>query len=243
MLTFDLPEVRCSLLGTKEDEKIALAVLGGKAPDPAWLKQLPDWPVFCADRGAEYANSVGRKVDLLVGDQDSADRHIYNKVKGEGGQVVVHPSEKDFTDTQLLLREIEKEPCHLVVAGAFGGRLDHLQSNLRSLINYKKTAGRQVLLADGEETLVLLRAGESCALRFETEDLPLISFLPFEQGSRVSGTNLKWAVENFLLSLENPNAISNVLLAGECKIKCDAGMIGVYLYKESRKKDGICSNL
>jgi len=215
-----------------QNEQVALALLGGNQPKEEWLRNIPAaWQTFCADRGAEYAASVGRKVDLLVGDQDSASNVIYNKVKGEGGKVIVYPSEKDFTDTQLLLREIEKDACHLIVAGAFGGRLDHLQSNLRSLLNYKKTTGKQVVLADGVETLVLLQAGENCDLQFLTKDFPIISFLPFEKGSRVSGTNLKWLVDNFTLSLENPNAISNVLLKNVSSIKCDAGTIGTYLYR------------
>lgn len=231
MLTLNLPEIEIKF-SHAEAAEVKFACLGGKKPKAEWLEQLPVvWQTFCADRGAEYATSVGRKVDLLVGDQDSASNAIYNKVKGEGGRVTVYPSEKDFTDTQLLLREIEKDACHLVVAGAFGGRLDHLQSNLRSLLNYKKTTGKQVVLADGEETLVLLQAGESCDLQFLTKDLPIISFLPFEKGSRVSGTNLKWPVENFTLSLENPNAISNVLLKNVSSIKCDAGTIGIYLYR------------
>jgi len=231
MLTLNLPEIEIKITHAEAAE-VKFSCLGGKKPKAEWLKQLPAaWQTFCADRGAEYATSVGRKVDLLVGDQDSASNAIYNKVKGEGGRVIIYPSEKDFTDTQLLLREIEKGACHLVVAGAFGGRLDHLQSNLRSLLNYKKTTGKQVVLADGEETLVLLQAGESCDLQLLTKDLPIISFLPFEKGSRVSGTNLKWPVENFTLSLENPNAISNVLLKDISSVKCDAGTIGIYLYR------------
>jgi len=213
-----------------QNERVALTILGGNQPKAEWLQNIPAvWQTFCADRGAEYATVVRRKVDLLVGDQDSTSNTIYNKVKGEGGRVVVYPSEKDFTDTQLLLREIEKDACHLVVAGAFGGRLDHLQSNLRSLLNYKKTTGKQVILADGEETLILLQKGESCDLQFLTKDLPIISFLSFEEGSRVSGTNLKWPLDNFVLSLKNPNAISNVLLKNVSSVKCDAGTIGIYL--------------
>lgn len=229
MLMFDLPEANYFLSGAKENEKIIIVVLGGRTPAINWLKQLPQWQVFCADKGADYALTAGRKITLLVGDEDSGNSSTYAKVLADGGVVQKHPVDKDFTDLQLLLKEIEKVPCHLLVTGALGGRLDHLQSNLRSLLTYKKNTGKQVLIADGKETLALLFDGEVCVADVKKESLPKVGVLALAENSVASMDHVQWPMEKMLLNLDTPNTLSNRPLDKEMWAQCDKGKIGFYL--------------
>ena len=224
----DLPEANYFLPSAKENEKVILVILGGRKPQASWLGSLPNYEIFCADRGAEYALSANRKVTLLIGDEDSTNHDVYAKVLADGGVVQKHPVDKDFTDLQLLIKEISKNPCHLLVAGALGGRLDHLQSNLRTFLTYKKTTGKQVLLADGQESVALLFQGETCLVDIKNEPLPKVGILPLAENSVATMDHVKWPMEKMVLSLDNPNTLSNRPLDKEVWAQCDEGKIGFY---------------
>lgn len=228
MLMLDLPEANYFLLSAKENEKVILVILGGRRPQKEWLQALPNYEVFCADRGAEYALSANKKVSLLIGDEDSTNHDVYAKVLTDGGVVQKHPVDKDFTDLQLLVKEISKNPCHLLVAGALGGRLDHLQSNLRTFLTYKKTTGKQVLLADGQESVALLFQGETCLVDIKNEPLPKVGILPLAENSVATMDHVKWPMEKMALSLDSPNTLSNRPLDQEVWAQCDGGKIGFY---------------
>ena len=224
----DLPEANYFLPSAKENEKVILVILGGRKPQASWLGSLPNYEIFCADMGAEYALSANRKVTLLIGDEDSTNHDVYAKVLADGGVVQKHPVDKDFTDLQLLIKEISKNPCHLLVAGALGGRLDHLQSNLRTFLTYKKTTGKQVLLADGQESVALLFQGETCLVDIKNEPLPKVGILPLAENSVATMDHVKWPMEKMVLSLDNPNTLSNHPLDKEVWAQCDEGKIGFY---------------
>lgn len=228
MIMLDLPEANYFLSSAKENEKVILVILGGRKPQASWLGALPNYEIFCADRGAEYALSANRKVTLLIGDEDSTNYDVYAKVLADGGVVQKHPADKDFTDLQLLIKEISKNPCHLLVAGALGGRLDHLQSNLRTFLTYKKTTGKQVLLADGQESVALLFQGETCLVDIKNEPLPKVGILPLAENSVATMDHVKWPMEKMALSLDTPNTLSNRPLDKEVWAQCDEGKIGFY---------------
>lgn len=228
MLMLDLPEAKYFLSGGEINEEIKLVIAGGRPPDRQWLAGLPGWPAVCADRGADYALAAGCQVELLIGDADSGKSIAYAEV-AKTGQVQKHPVDKDDTDLQLLLKELAKEPCHLLVTGIFGGRLDHLQSALRSLLAYKKRTGKQVLLADGRETLALLFSGELCIADVKTQKLPVLSVLAFEQNSVATADHLRWPLNKTKLDLDYPYTLSNRPLDEEMWTQCDEGKIGMYL--------------
>lgn len=228
MLMLNLPEAKYFLSGGEIGEEIKLVVAGGRAPAQDWLTGLPAWTTVCADRGVDYALAAGRRVALLVGDGDSGKSALYAEV-AKTGVVQQHPVDKDDTDLQLLLQELEKESCHLVVTGVFGGRLDHLQSALRSLIAYKKRTGKQVLLADGTETLAILFPGELCIADVKTQKLPILSVLAFKDNSVATADHLRWPLNKTKLDLDHPYTLSNRPLDEEMWTQCDEGKIGMYL--------------
>jgi len=229
MLMIDLPEAKYFLPTSSEQEEILLVVIGGRQPKQNWLNKVPAWQTVCADKGGRYASLAGRKIELLVGDEDSAGPDLFSDIENKGGRVLRHPCDKDDTDLQLLLNEVIVNPKHLVVAGAFGGRLDHLQSNIRSLLAYKFKTGKQVLLADGKEAMALLGPGEICIADIKNEKLPVVSVLALAENSVATMDHVKWPMEKMKLNLLHPNTLSNKPLDHEMWAQCDEGKIGFYL--------------
>lgn len=85
--------------------------------------------VIACDAGYRAAAQFGIRPDLVVGDFDSLDGPV-----PEGIPVYKVPAEKDDTDTMLGLRiGLERGFREFLLAGGFGGRLDHTVANLQAL--------------------------------------------------------------------------------------------------------------
>lgn len=206
-----------------------VAVAGGRAPAQGWLRELArQKKIYCADRGAQYCLEAGLSPALLVGDCDSADSETYAKADSLGAQVFVHSPAKDDTDLQLLLKKMP--PGDVVATGIFGGRFDHLFSNVYSLLAFKKRRDCRVVLADEQEFLLLMDAGEKAEIFLQDKKAAqAVSLLPLSAECRVSIGGVRWPLSNVLLSQARPYAISNEPLTGAFTGECLEGSVGLYI--------------
>lgn len=204
-----------------------VAAAGGRKPKLNWFKQAAlGRQVYCADRGVEICLDAGIKPQLLCGDADSAGAYYLRQARDEKIKTLLFNPAKDDTDLQLLLQNLPQDK-NLLITGIWGGRFDHLYSNVFSLYAYKKNTGAAVIMADETEIMVLLTPGESL------EFMPNISFtalslLPLAD-SRVSLTGTRWPLDNTELLLSRPYAVSNEITDAKVTAACHDGCIGFYL--------------
>jgi thiamine pyrophosphokinase len=109
-----------------------LVFAGGDPPLPALDALLPhDALVIGADSGVEHAHSLGRRVDIAVGDFDSVAPDELARAEARGARVHRYPPDKDATDLELALHAALAEGASRVtVVGGHGGRADHHAANL-----------------------------------------------------------------------------------------------------------------
>jgi len=113
-----------------------VVVAGGVTPPRAALRVLlPEHPalVVAADSGVSHAELLGLRVDLVVGDFDSAQPAAVDRAVAAGAVVEQHRAEKDKTDLELALDaavEAHGAAASYVVIASVGGRLDHALANL-----------------------------------------------------------------------------------------------------------------
>ncbi len=88
--------------------------------------------VVAADGGAGWLAETGVVPDLLVGDLDSVDPTLVDRLAANGTVVIRHPRDKDASDTELAITEaVRRGATEVVLIGAIGGsRLDHELANL-----------------------------------------------------------------------------------------------------------------
>jgi thiamine pyrophosphokinase len=111
---------------------VALVFAGGEPIDGDVAARLPDTEVtvFAADSGVERALALGRVVDLVVGDLDSADPAAVERAVAGGAEVRHYPAAKDKTDLELALDAARDAGVRrVIVVGGSGGRLDHFLAN------------------------------------------------------------------------------------------------------------------
>lgn len=210
-------------------KKTNVVVAGGREPSKSWLRVVASQrEIYCADRGAEYCLRAGRRPDVLVGDCDSANAATYLKANDLGTTIFFHPKRKDDTDLQLLLKQIQEGD--VIATGVFGGRYDHLFSNIYSLLDFKKQRGCRVVLADDKEFLLPLQADEKVEIYLNNKERVLgVSLLPLSAQCRVNIDGVRWPLKQAELTQTRPYAISNEPLYDKFTCSCEAGDVGLYI--------------
>jgi thiamine pyrophosphokinase len=111
---------------------VALVFAGGDPVEGDVAARLPDTDVtvVAADSGVEHALALGRRVDLVIGDFDSADPAAVDAARADGAELRRYPAEKDQSDLELALGAArERGVGRVIVVGGSGGRLDHFLAN------------------------------------------------------------------------------------------------------------------
>ena len=133
---------QCEIIfSEKLPEKEILFIGGGKFPGEKYFLQLAEnREIFCIDKGIELCHKLNILPKILIGDFDSANKISVDWAKKNKIPIKRHPVEKDFTDTQLAINFAERseENFSAVMTGVFGGRFDHLFSNIFTCANSTK---------------------------------------------------------------------------------------------------------
>lgn len=223
---FKLPQLIAEVILAQKHIDTNLVVAGGRTPDISWLQEAAvDKTVYCADKGIEICMESDLIPDEIYGDGDSAEQQLYWQASALGTKVRSFNPEKDDTDLQLLLKNIPASD--LVCTGVWGGRFDHLYSNVFSLLAYKLQQQAQVILADEQEVMLLLNTQESVKLKF-TKQPTALSLLPLGKDTVVNLEGVHWPLSNAKIKLLQPYAISNIP-EQKCICQCMQGIVGVYV--------------
>ena len=206
-----------------------LVVAGGRRPADAWLQAAAQGrAVYAADRGAAccLANRIVPRE--LYGDCDSTTNDVYDELAQRGTRVQRFQPEKDDTDLQLLLKNLPAGD--IIATGIWGGRFDHLFSNVYTLLGVKQQRACQLIMADEKEFMLLLAAGETAELTLQAE-VEAVSLLPLTAQTKVDFSGVHWPLAQAELAQLYPYAISNVPSGTGEKLccTCHAGALGLYI--------------
>lgn len=228
-LSLALAELEISFNNHLSEAAWQIAVAGGRAPESGWLKKLAEnRPILCADKGIEAVLEENLVPKALFGDGDSGSSQCYAKAEALGVNINRFPREKDATDLQLLLEQLE--PRNLCITGVWGGRFDHLYSNVFSLLNWSKKSGKKVVMADHKEIMVLLSVGDEIIIELKKNYLPkALSILNFSSEVQVDFEGVHWPLREAKLEYLKPYAISNEAISNKIKCRCHKGDLGIYI--------------
>lgn len=209
--------------------KKCVIIAGGTAPQgkmPLRYLAAADY-LICADRGANYAFSLGYVPDLIVGDFDSIDAQVLAAYKAQGCLIDTYPVAKDFTDTELALQvALAKNPGEIALLAASGDRLDHTFANMLLLVNYWQ-AGTDIKIIGNDYQAWLCR--DTTTVTGCPGDLvSLLAVTPLVEGITLQG--FQYPLQNETLALGSSRGISNVLAAPSGSITLLSGLALVLYY-------------
>ncbi|SFE39450.1 thiamine diphosphokinase [Trichococcus pasteurii] len=219
-----------------QSEKV-LIVVGGDQTDVADLvhRYSVSHRLIGADRGALKLAELLTNFDAAIGDFDSVTPTEMEDIKKKSRVCRVLPAQKDETDTEAAIAyAIEAfHPEEIILLGAFGGRLDHLMSNLWLAFHplVKGMAGK-ISLIDLHNTLRFYMPG-SYALEKES-DKKYLSFIGLTPIKKLTLTEVVYPLHG--KDYEYPIAlVSNEFEGTEMHFSFESGLLAVIQSSDKRK--------
>jgi thiamine pyrophosphokinase len=180
--------------------------------------------IICADGGTRHVSALDLKPDLVIGDLDSADRFLLEKLRKEGVDIELFPRDKDETDLELAINHaIGLAPPAIMIMAALGGRLDQTLANI-ALLSDERLSGVDIRLDDGVQEILFCRD----RVQIQGRSGDILSLLPWGalvQGVRTQG--LRWALAGETLYPERTRGISNEMLSDTASIEIGSGLLMV----------------
>lgn len=199
----------------KEHETMnCLVITGGDAPNAETLRNLAArcQLVIAADSGLDTAMAASILPAIAVGDFDSTEIQLDSLIS-QGISIVRYPEDKDDTDTEIALKLAQdKGADYIILAGAGGGRLDHLLG-VFAMFSRKLHPDEWQTQTD---SIFCVPAGTTRL--FKTFEQAVVSVFPLGQASSgMRSRNLKWALDGLVWGLGS-FGVSNRCLGSEFSI-------------------------
>ncbi|MGH2357998.1 MAG: thiamine diphosphokinase, partial [Candidatus Limnocylindria bacterium] len=181
--------------------------------------------VIAADGGAGSLERLARRPDLLVGDLDSVDPALVERLATAGRPIQRHPTDKEASDTELALAAaLDAGATEVVILGAVGGhRLDHELANLL-LLTDPALAGRDIRAVRGPTSVRALHGGGHIDLEARAGDL--VTLLPVRgDASGVTTEGLRWPLAAATLAMGRSRGLSNEVLHLPASVRLTDGTL------------------
>ena len=185
---------------------------------------------FCADGGANSAFKYGKMPEVIIGDLDSIEKKVLEYYKSKNILIKKFPKDKDFTDFELILKEISKDNNYMkkiFVVGGLGKRIDMTLNNLFIMGKYKNL----VFLQENEK---IFYAEKSFILKNKKEYE--FSIIPIsEKVEKLTLKGFKFETDKIDVKRENSRLVSNVILENEASVEFENGKLIIILKNNNKK--------
>lgn len=195
----------------------AVIITGGEILNKTAFNPREGDIYICADSGICNAAVLGIKPDVVIGDFDSYDGDFPDNIN-----VIVHPPEKDETDTALAAEyAIGRGYKTIEIWGGTGGRLDHTMANILLLYSlYKK--GVKAVLRDGINTAEVTDNAVSIK-KGSAKYVSVFSLADISEGVTILGA--KYPLKNYTLKQGDSLGVSNEVVDDKMDITLKSGML------------------
>lgn len=174
--------------------------------------------IFCADGGANIAYSLDLVPLEIWGDLDSINKEILENYSDNKVIIKKFPSEKDETDSELLISYLtEKEYEKIYCIAGLGGALEHELTNLNLCFKYKNLVfltQEQIIFSIHEK------------YNFKNLKDKKISFIIYsDEVKNLNLSGFKYNAQNLNLKRGDSRCISNIINENSAEISFESGSI------------------
>lgn len=203
----------------------AVVFVNGEIADYAALARwLQDGDhLIAADGGARHLETLGLTPAVVVGDLDSIDAILLERLRAAGVVVEKHPVAKAATDLELAVaRAVRDGASEVLLLGAVGGRLDQTVANLLILALRDWTV--PLSAAEGDQLARVLRGPQSVTL-VGSVGCYVSAVALSEEVTGVTYSGLAYPLQDATLRLGSTRGISNRLAASPAQVSIASGIL------------------
>ena len=182
---------------------------------------------LCADGGANFAFRYRKVPKMIIGDLDSIEEKVLKFYKNENVLIKKFPKDKDFTDFELILKEIEKIEENknylekIFVVGGLGKRIDMTLSNLFIMEKYQNLVflqeNEEIFYTENPFVLKNKKGGE-------------FSIIPIsEKVEKLTLKGFKFETDKIDVKRESSRLVSNVICENEASVEFESGKLIIIL--------------
>ena len=173
--------------------------------------------IYCADGGANFCYELTLIPKEIYGDFDSIKNDVKEFYQEKNVKFIKFKVEKDYTDSELLLNEIQNKYDIIYCIAGLGGSIDHELTNINLLDKYLN-----LIFISQKEKIFKIDSNYKFNNMINTK----ISFIVFSD--EVKGLTLqgfKYDIENLDIKKGEARCISNIILENEANFFIKSGSL------------------
>ncbi|AAL95086.1 thiamine diphosphokinase [Fusobacterium nucleatum subsp. nucleatum ATCC 23726] len=173
--------------------------------------------IYCADGGANFCYELTLIPKEIYGDLDSIKDEVKEFYQEKKVKFIKFKIEKDYTDSELLLNEIQNKYDVIYCIAGLGGSIDHELTNINLLAKYSN------LIFISEKEKIFKIDSDS---KFNDMINTKISFVIFSD--QVKGLTLKgfkYSIENLDIKKGEARCISNIIVENKANLLIKSGSL------------------
>ena len=173
--------------------------------------------IYCADGGANFCYELTLIPKEIYGDFDSIKNDVKEFYQEKNVNFIKFKVEKDYTDSELLLNEIQNKYDVIYCIGGLGGSIDHELTNINLLAKYSN------LIFISEKEKIFKIDSDS---KFNDMINTKISFVIFsDEVEALTLKGFKYDVESLNIKKGEARCISNIIVGNKANLSIKSGSL------------------
>ena len=173
--------------------------------------------IYCADGGANIAYQLNLIPKEIYGDLDSIKDEVKDFYAKKNVKFIKFNVEKDYTDSELVLNEIEKKYDKIYAIATLGGSVDHELTNINLLNRYSNL----IFVSQKEKMFKIEKSYD-----FSNMKNKKVSFIIFsDKVKNLTLKGFKYEVENLDLIKGETRCVSNIIEKNEARVTLKSGAL------------------
>ena len=173
--------------------------------------------IYCADGGANICYELDIIPKEIYGDLDSIKNEVKEFYQEKNVNFIKFKVEKDYTDSELVLNEVQDKYDTVYCIAGLGGSIDHELTNINLLEKYSN-----LIFISEKEKIFKMDANYKFNNMINTK----VSFIIFsDKVEALTLKGFKYNVENLNIKKGETRCISNIIIEKESEISIKSGSI------------------
>ena len=173
--------------------------------------------IYCADGGANICYELDLIPKEIYGDFDSIKNDVKEFYQEKNVKFIKFQVEKDYTDSELVLNEIQNKYDVIYCIAGLGGSIDHELTNINLLAKYKNL----IFISENEKIFKV-----DSDYEFNNMANTKISFIIFsDEVKTLTLKGFKYNIENLDIKKGEARCISNIIIENEANLSIKSGSL------------------